>query len=69
MHDNLAGGLLPDIQDLHVLLGEVLDGSLGTLVAEELGADDDVVSHFGTLCQAVVEHVLEEECIGEECPL
>ena len=36
------------------------------LVAEELGADDHVSCDVGTLLEVVVEHVLEEECVGDE---
>ena len=60
----------PDLDDLHILLGEVENGGLcigSGFQTEELGAEYGVVCKVVRPLEAVLKHILEEECVGEEC--
>ena len=61
--------VLPDVEYLDILFGKVLDGVLGiacSLNAEELGTDYDIGAEVVGLLETVFEHVLEEECKGQQ---
>ena len=61
--------VLPDVDNLDILLGKILNGVLGLgcgLDSEEFGTYYNVSAKVICLLQTVLKHILEEECVGEQ---